>query len=189
MGVTGLEPVTGKVVAPAPQQRQKRRYFPEGYYSMHADAEVLKLATNRRLPAATRLLFLCVARANVWGHASFRPPVGRKGEMLQLLGCDGKTQNKALEALKAAQVIAPDSTIECVVLNALFHRRADRQRTLCAEPEHEGRRNLMWTGSDGWEEVPGEWQAILQSIHAPVRRTRRRVRRVVEEVEEIVEEG
>lgn len=168
-GNAGGKAKTGTIVARDGKRRPSTRYFQEGFYSLHGDRELLRMA-GERLPTAMRLWFLCSARANIWGHAAFEP-----SEMGRLLRVDRKTRTKALDSLRTGRCIAPESTPLCVVLNGAVYRRADRARSECREPAHSERRMLLWTPG-GWESEPGGWHAALNVV-----------RRVTEEVEEVEE--
>jgi hypothetical protein len=50
---------------------KRGRYFPEGFYSMHGDKQLMDIAEATSLPAAMRLFMLASAKSNYWGHAPF----------------------------------------------------------------------------------------------------------------------
>jgi len=137
--------------------RTIKRYFPDSYYSLQADKELAAIGLSGSLPTASKLDYLCRARMNRWGHAPFE-----QGEMRVVLGgVTRATRNKALESLRRAKIIAPESTPLCVVLSSLVYRRADRMTTQCKEPGHAGMERLMWNHVTGWEEEPDYYQKML----------------------------
>jgi hypothetical protein len=151
---------SGKQVARAGRRRgrEPQVYFPgDGFYSMQADQAMLEIADNPHAPTTWRLYGVCAARANKWGHARFMP-----GELNRGLGVVEETRRKAMNTLKSMQIIAPDSTTQCIVLSSLFFRRAVRVEP-CFEPKHARCKDLMWNAAAGWEAAPGEWQNTLRS--------------------------
>ena len=98
---------------------------------MVGDMTALWTAKNTSLAAETRLLLLCMGRANIWNHAAFDP-----GEMAKLIG-NKATARRARCKLIEAELAAPESTSQCIALSGLFYRRGDRGAQVtecCAEP-------------------------------------------------------
>lgn len=176
--------MTGAVARRPPQAASK--WFPEGYYSMHADKALERIGTSANLPTAMCLYFICASRANVWGHAAFMP-----GEMQDLLGCTEKTRRKALQSLRSAKIAAQESTPLCVVLSAEAWRRGGKATQTCIEPSHVDRQRLMWATDYGWEEQPGEWHELVKQPHSHLlyadrkRRTTTTTTTVVEEEDRV----
>lgn len=172
----------GKELARRPPQAAKK-WFPEGYFSMHADKALAEIGASTSLHADMRLFFLCASRANVWGHAAFMP-----GEMQRLLGCSEKTRRRALQSLRSAKIAAPQSTPLCVVLSASVWRRGNRATQTCIDPSHLDRQRLMWVADYGWEEQPGEWHELVRQPHSHLlyaERKRRVITTTVEETETV----
>lgn len=144
--------------APAP----KPKYFAEGTWSILSDRYGEKfIAVNPQLPTWRRLEILCMARANVYGHASFE---GGEAELARLLpGRNGKLPDarsirRARRQLVEYGLAAPQSTARCIVLPASEHHRPPGGKTLCTEPGHGDRRDRVWINPRaGWERETGEW--------------------------------
>lgn len=160
------------------------KYFPEGFYSMHGDKQLMDIAESTSLPTAMRLFMLASARANMWGHA----PFGSK-EICDTLGISPPTRRAAIASLISGKVFAPTSTHLCVVLSAAVVRRADKAYRTCIEPKHVDCQRRMWVAGIGWESAEGQWQSIVNdpgSAAVLARRTTRK-RRIVEETETVEE--
>jgi hypothetical protein len=137
--------------------RKPQRWFPDdGFYGMQADRAMMDMASNRHLPTSWRLYGICAARTNRWGHASFRA-----GELDKILGCKDDTRRKAMDTLRSGQIVAPDSTHLCVVLSALFWRKAG-SGIQCYEEKHAEHRDRLWVPYWGYEDEPGQWHSMLQ---------------------------
>jgi len=162
---------------------KRGKFFPDGFYSMHSDRELLDIAESTSLPTAMRLFMLASARSNMWGHA----PFGNR-EICETLGISAPTRRTAIESLKSGRVIAPTSTHLCITLSAAVVRRADKAYRTCIEPSHVDCQRRMWVAGVGWETREGQWHEVVNdpSRTAAVMATRTtRKRRVVEEVETI----
>jgi hypothetical protein len=174
---TGDQPITTTDLLPYEEPKKPKKgdlYFPDGYYSMHSDLANMRGGSFRALPVAMRIWFMAAARANVYGHAPFAPR-----ELEKLLGDVSKPRRlAAIRSLKSSQMIAPESTSLCIVLNSEWIRRADRSYKTCIEPSHLERQNLMWTHSYGWESGQYEWHAFVNDPARilEVKRTRTRTR-------------
>jgi hypothetical protein len=166
--------------------RAASKWFPEGYYSMHADKALEHIGTSTSLTPDFRLYFICASRANVWGYAAFM-----QGEMRELLGCSERTRQRALHSLRSARIAAPELTHLCVVLSASVWRRGGRFTQTCIEPGHLQRQRLMWTPDTGWETEQGDWHKLVtHPASAAIIRQRRRTRTtrvVVEETETVAQ--
>jgi hypothetical protein len=161
---------------------RRGRFFPDGFYSMHSDKELMDIAESTSLPTAMRLFMLASARSNYWGHAPFS-----NQEICQTLGISGPTRRAAIRSLISGKVIAPTSTHLCIVLSAAVVRRADKAYRTCIEPIHVDCQRRMWVAGIGWETSEGEWQATVSNpaTAALVATRTTRKRRVVEEVETV----
>jgi len=142
--------------------RPAKHYFPEGFYSMQADKAMEEVACETSLPTPMRLYFLCVARANVWGHAPFE---GR--EIGKLLGIGDSTRHEAIRTLKSAKLIADNSNSLCIVLSAFNTRRKDRSYKMCSV--HGELANRLWLPrfEPEWEPQEGYWDELLNSDGGP----------------------
>jgi transposase InsO family protein len=156
--VTALAGVqkTGRV---APRSR---RHFDSGFFSMSGDIAMMQLATETSLPPSFRLYGAVVARANIWGHAAFAP-----GELSRILRdrsgdpCSDKVRRGAINALKSAKVVAPNSTSLCVVIDAHLNQRADRATRPCKESKHSQCDYLVWLSDYGYESSRDAWKGAL----------------------------
>lgn len=148
----------GKSIAARKLGKPPARRFPDNsFFSLAGDAAMARMGTEKSLPVPMRLWAICVSRANVWGHAHFRPK-----ELSETLGrVNEDTRLKAIKTLKSARLIAPASDSLCIVLDAGTIRRGDRSTIACSR--HPGLERRMWVAQMDpmWEPYDGAWQGML----------------------------
>ena len=149
------------------RKRQAQPYFAESYFHMQADKTVATIGAQRAMPSVMQLYFLAASRANVWGHAPFESWT----ELENITGRTRRGLEKALDTLKCSQVIAPESTHLCVVINAELYRRADKAFHPCKEPSHTGKEHRLWAYSQGWH-TSKDWNEIVRETVVKAQRTR-----------------
>ena len=108
---------------------------------------------RKRMSMAWRLWEICLARANNWGHAAFRP------DELVRMACGGNSRSdrqavgRGLRTLEAMERIMPladngGSTVLCVVVNRrIVERKAGKgsRKDVCSEPGHMDKKDMTWT--------------------------------------------
>ena len=131
---------------------------------MSGDMAMMQLASETSLHPSFRLYGAVIARANKDGHAAFAPNelsailVGRDGQP-----ASDKKRRAAINSLKSAKVIAPNSTSLCIVIDAHLNQRADRSDRVCKEPAHARCDQLKWLSDYGYEPSPGYWRDLLSN--------------------------
>jgi hypothetical protein len=153
----------------------------ESWTAMSDDIATLAECERKRMSVPWRIWEICLARANNWGHAAFRP-----GELAQLV-CGGnsrtdiQTVNRGMKRLaEMGRIMAPvknGSTQLCVVVNReVTQRQAGKggRLHLCSEPEHREHREDTWppeVTSDkpkpAEAEKPAETTAHLKNPNGP----------------------
>lgn len=160
-------------------------HFPEGFFSMQADKAMEELSQATAFPASVRLYFLAIARANIWGHASFDDQ-----EINGLLHIRNSARKRAIDTLKSTRVIAPSSDAYCLALSGFLVRRKDRKGETCLSRRHKDVRRRIWLPDydpewmalDDWEESLRTKDSRAQVV-AVRERTRTRTRIVETETE------
>jgi hypothetical protein len=127
--------------------------------SWHAgrDKDCEMKAKDFRVPRPLRAIEAAKSRANIWGHAAFRP-----GELADWLTDEnGKpARNTVWRAIKQAVAwgyLAPGSTAECLVLNRAYYTRGYGRAEGCFEAAHRDVRYLSWHAKLGW--TGWEWSS------------------------------
>lgn len=172
-----------EIVPHAKAGKAGTHHFATGFYHMNSDDELLDLAAiNTKAPMPWRVWDIASARGNIWGHAEFAP-----GELRGILGMSSKRRdelNAAIGKLKAYGRVGPESTSQCIVLNAALYRRKDRARKHCTV--HPGHETDFWVRGYGWA-PEDEWKYLLETDQARhVVGTRRVIEREIRE--RIIEE-
>jgi hypothetical protein len=137
-------------------RRESKKYFADGFYSMHSDVGLEEFGLSPNLRPDFRIFLLATARSNRWGHCPFG-----KGELISLLDVSLNTMKKGLGSLVDAGMASPDSTPLCITLSARVVRRDDRASRRCIEPAHFNLQERMWVHGMGWEPEAGLWQSEL----------------------------
>lgn len=156
--MTALELARGKALAP------RKPFGKAENFTLVADRELELIESSPNETATERILAASQRRINYYGHAAFN-----EGELQAILGRHRNTVSNALRSLVARHRIAPESTSLCVILPLTFARRLNRgaNMQLCADPGHrrDNLRDRSWlrfnTDFQGWEDQPGQWDALL----------------------------
>jgi len=108
------------------------------------DRDCEQKAKDLRVPRFLRVIEAAKSRANIWGHAAFRP-----GELADWLGDKKGTPDRTTvwRAIKQAVeygYLAPASTAECLVLNRAYYTRGRGRAEGCYEGSHAKVRYQQW---------------------------------------------
>lgn len=88
----------------------------------------VKIANNPKLSTDMRVLSLAKSRINRFGHAEFG-----KGELVDIIGKNRTTVGRAIDSLKAAGLLADDSTPRCLWIPREVCQNAKAKKNECGE--------------------------------------------------------
>jgi hypothetical protein len=136
--------------------------------------EIADRIANSRLPISSKVLFALQAGMNNWGHAYFHGD-----ELAQVVYGRNRSitrgmRNTVYEKIKQfrdAGWIAPESTNDCIVLDAdLFQRGAGRGSVTdhCFEPSHRNCVRYRWSSTRGWLTDATDTQTPADDRETPV---------------------
>src|SRR5690606_40754609 len=115
--------------------------FKDGWFAT-SKKDSMRLAHCQGLPAYMRLYFLAGARANDWGHATFKP-----GEAAAIVGVSAGNVGKLIGKLVKLRMVDPSSHAQCVVM---AETHWDRQRGSKAWKCSHGRPQMAVEEEGAW---------------------------------------